>query len=102
MPFITDNPHIVIAGGGVAAVEAALALCDLAGDRIRLTIVAPTREFERRPRRPAEPFSRDHVRRHSLATFATRVGAELVPAAVTAVHADEHRVVAGDREIAYD
>lgn len=102
MPFMSAHPHVVIAGGGVAAVECALALHDLAGDRIRLTIVAPNHEFELSPLRTAEPFSRDHVRRHSLATFAARVDAELVAAPVTKVHADAHRVVAGDRTIAYD
>jgi sulfide:quinone oxidoreductase len=103
MPFTTSQPpHVVIAGGGIAAVECALALHDLAGDRIRLTIIAPNREFELRPLSTAEPFSRDHVRRHSLATFAARVGAELVPAAVTAADPEAHRVAAGDRTIAYD
>src|SRR4051794_12896388 len=94
--------HIVIAGGGVAAVECALALRDLAGDRVRLTIIAPNREFELRPLSTAEPFSRDHVRRHSLATLAARVDAQLVPDTITAVHPDERRVVAGEHTIAYD
>src|SRR3954468_24446012 len=94
--------HVVIAGGGVAAVECALALHDLAGDRVRLTIVAPNAEFELRALRTAEPFSRDHVRRHALADLATRVGAELVAAPVTKVHADQHRVVTADRTISYD
>jgi sulfide:quinone oxidoreductase len=96
------RPHIVIAGGGVAAVELALALHDLAGDRVRLTIVAPNAEFELRPLRTAEPFSRDRVRHHALATLAERVGAELVTASVTRVHADRHRVVADEHTIGYD
>src|SRR4051812_35950455 len=102
MSFPHAHPHVVIAGGGVAAVELALALRDLAGDRVRLTIVAPNREFALRPLSTAEPFSRDHVRRHSLAALADRVGAELVAEPVTKVHADEHRIVAGDPTIAYD
>jgi sulfide:quinone oxidoreductase len=102
MHFASAHPHVVIAGGGVAAVECALALRDLAGDRLRLTIVAPNREFELRPLSTAEPFSRDHVRRHSLAALAARVGAELIAAPVTALQAEQHRVVAGDRTIAYD
>src|SRR5690349_10821566 len=102
MPFTSSQPHIVVVGGGIAAVEAALALHDLAGDRVRLTIVAPNREFELRPLSTAEPFARDHVRRHSLAALAARVDADLVPAAVTAVDAEAHRVVAGERTVAYD
>jgi sulfide:quinone oxidoreductase len=102
MHFASTHPHVVIAGGGVAAVECALALHDLAGDRIRLTIVAPSPEFELRPLRTAEPFSRDHVRRHSLAALAARVGAQLVAAPLTKLHSEQHRLVAGDRTIAYD
>jgi len=98
----TARPQVLIAGGGVAAVECALALHDLAGDRVRMTIVAPDREFELRPLRTAEPFARDHVRRHSLAALAERVGARLVAAPVTEVHPEQRRVVAGDRTIAYD
>jgi sulfide:quinone oxidoreductase len=95
--------HVVIAGGGVAAVEAALALHDLAGDRIRMTIVAPQPDFELRPLRTAEPFSRDHVRRHSLAALATHVGAELVADSVAKVHPDDHTVLlGGDRTLTYD
>ena len=45
MHFASAHPHVVIASGGVAAVECALALHDLAGDRIRMTIVAPNREL---------------------------------------------------------
>src|SRR3954464_5224268 len=97
MHVASTDPHVVIAGGGVAAVECALALRDLAGDRVRLTIVAPNREFELPPLRTAEPFARDHVRHHSLAALAARVGADLVAAPVTKVHPDQHRVVAGDR-----
>jgi sulfide:quinone oxidoreductase len=36
-----DRTHIVIAGGGVAAVETLLALRELAGHRIEITLVAP-------------------------------------------------------------
>src|SRR3954453_14869653 len=97
-----SRPRVVIAGGGIAAVECALALHDLAGDRVALTIVAPNAQFELRPLRTAEPFSRDHVRRHALADLARRGGAELVAAAVTRVDAERHEVVAGDRTIPYD
>jgi sulfide:quinone oxidoreductase len=99
----SHQTHVVIAGGGVAAVEFALALHDLAGDRVRMTIVAPQPEFELRPLRTAEPFSRDHVRRHSLADLATQVGAELVADSVAKVHPEEHTVLlAGDRTLSYD
>lgn len=94
--------HVVIAGGGVAAVECALALHDLAAERVRMTLVAPNADFELHALRTAEPFSADHVRRHALAELAVHVGAELVPAAVERVDAEHQRLVAGGRTIAYD
>jgi sulfide:quinone oxidoreductase len=100
--IINNRPHVVIAGGGVAAVECALALRDLAGDRVRLTLIAPNREFELRPLRTAEPFSRDHVRKHALAALAARIDAQLVPASVERVLPEHHAVSAGGRTIAYD
>jgi sulfide:quinone oxidoreductase len=92
MPTTESPTHIVIAGGGVAAVELALALHDLAGPRVRLTLVAPQPHFELRALRTAEPFSADHARRHSLADLAERVGARLVADRVLAVDGDRHEL----------
>ncbi len=86
------RPHVVIVGGGVAAVELALALDDLARSSVRVTLVAPNPDFELRALRTAEPFSADHVRRHSLRNLAYRVGAELVTDTVVAVDAGRHAV----------
>lgn len=95
--------HVVIAGGGVAAVECALALHDLAGDRARLTIIAPEREFALRPMRTAEPFSRGHVRRHGIDDLAARVGAELITDSLVRVDAEQHTLqCAGGPVVAYD
>jgi sulfide:quinone oxidoreductase len=102
MPVPHSHTHVVIAGGGVAAVELALALADLAGDRVRMTIVAPEPDFELRPLRTAEPFAHDHVRRRPLRDLAEEVGAELVPERLVRVDPDEHQVLAGNRTIAYD
>jgi sulfide:quinone oxidoreductase len=101
---VSSRPtHVVIAGGGVAAVECALALHDLAGDRVRLTIIAPAPDFELRPMRTAEPFSRGHVRRHPLDDLAAQVGAELITDSIARVDADRHTVLrAGNRSVAYD
>jgi sulfide:quinone oxidoreductase len=49
-------PLVVIAGGGIAALEAALALDDLAGERVRIELLAPERELVYRPLLVAEPF----------------------------------------------
>jgi len=92
MHTTSHTPHVLIAGGGVAAVELALALHDLAGPRIRLTLVTPQHDFELRALRTAAPFAADHMRRHSLGDLAARVDAELVADTVVAVDARRHAV----------
>jgi len=48
--------RIVIGGGGVAGLEAALALRDLAGHQVGIDLVAPQRSFLDRPATVVEPF----------------------------------------------
>ena len=59
--------HVLIAGGGVAALETMMALHALAGDRVRITLLAPERDFHYRPMAVAEPFTIAHARRVELA-----------------------------------
>ena len=68
----------MIAGGGVAGLEAALALRDLAGDTVDLRILAPVSEFAYRPMTVQEPFAYPAAHRYQLAAIARDVGAELV------------------------
>jgi len=70
----------VIAGGGVAAAEAALALHELAGSLVELVIVAPDSEFSYRPLSVNEPFGYARTRRYPLAELAAEAGAQLVAA----------------------
>ena len=74
--------HVVIAGGGIAALEATMALRDLAEDRVRITLVAPEREFEIKALRTAEPFARGHVPRYALSEIAEPFDAEVRIASV--------------------
>jgi len=76
---------IVIAGGGVAGLEGLLALHAMAGDSVRLTLVAPDPEFTYRPLAVAEPFALGHAHRVPLSRFAEETGAELVIDAVVGV-----------------
>jgi sulfide:quinone oxidoreductase len=76
---------VVVAGGGVAGLEGLLALRALAGDRIRLTLVAPDPEFSYRPLAVAEPFALGHAHRVPLSQFADDAGAELVVDATVGV-----------------
>jgi sulfide:quinone oxidoreductase len=78
MTSTTENPFkVVIAGGGVAALEAALALRDLAGERIITTVLCPRAEFVYRPMRVREPFAYSGAQQYPLADIARDVGFEL-------------------------
>jgi len=77
--------NIVIAGGGVAGLEALLALHRLAGDRVSLTLIAPDPGFSYRPMAVAEPFALGRAHRVPLREFTDETGAELVQGAVVAV-----------------
>lgn len=70
--------HVLIAGGGVAALETALALRDLAADRVSMTVVAPNSEFVYRPMVVVEPFAYTPAQRYPLAPMVAEIGAELV------------------------
>jgi sulfide:quinone oxidoreductase len=95
--------QIVIVGGGVAGLEALLALQALAGDRIGLTLVSPHDAFVDRPMTVAEPFHLGSAVRHSLPELIAERGGAFVGATVAAVHADEHRVTYADgSDIGFD
>jgi len=95
--------HVVIAGGGVAALEALIALRDLAGDRVHVTLVAPASDFTYRPLSVAEPFCLGHATHHSLRTIARDFGAEFVRGAVRRVDAEHSELILDDdSELSYD
>jgi sulfide:quinone oxidoreductase len=69
---------VVIAGGGVAAAEAGLALRDLGGDRVDITLVAPNDEFVYRPMTVGEPFGHAKAARVPLDRIALEHGIDLI------------------------
>ena len=88
--------EVVVAGGGVAALETALALHALAGDLVSVELVAPERQFSYRPLSVAEPYQFGEMRRFPLARLASAAGAGLRPGAVVAVDAEEKSVTLAD------
>lgn len=99
----SEPVHVVIAGGGVAALEAMMALRALAGARVRITLLAPEREFHYRPMAVAEPFTIAAARHIALVAIAADFDARHVAGALDSVHAAERCVVTRDGErIAYD
>jgi sulfide:quinone oxidoreductase len=57
---------VVVAGGGVAALELALALNHLAAGSVGITIVAPEPDFTYRPPSTAAPLALGYVERYPL------------------------------------
>jgi sulfide:quinone oxidoreductase len=95
--------RVVIAGGGVAALEAALALRALAADRIDVGLLAPDPRFWYRPLAVAEPFGLGEVKHFDLAELAAEAGASYVPGALTRVDVDERIAhTSSGSSVAYD
>ncbi len=82
--------HVLIAGGGVAALEAALALRDLAEGRVSVELLAPDPQFWYRPMAVAAPFKLGEVQQLELEALAHRIGASFTPGALVGVDAWRH------------
>jgi sulfide:quinone oxidoreductase len=72
-----STPRVVIAGGGVAALEAALALRDWLGDSVGLELLSPHEGFVYRPLAVARPFGLVAEFELDLNAFARDTGATL-------------------------
>jgi sulfide:quinone oxidoreductase len=84
--------NVVIAGGGIAALEALLALRWLAEERVQVTLISPDPDFVYRPMLIAEPFDLGRVYRFDLARIAAHQGATLNSDRVISV-SEERRVL---------
>jgi sulfide:quinone oxidoreductase len=74
----SESFTVVIAGSGVAALEAALALRDLGGERFAITLLAPNADFVYRPMTVREPFAYGPASRHPLSALAEQIGVDLL------------------------
>ncbi len=95
--------RVLIAGGGVASIEAALALRDLCGDRVSVGVFSPSHDFVYRPYAVGEPYGSARVAKYDAADLVARCGAEFHLASVAAVECEERKLVThdGDR-FSYD
>ena len=82
--------RVVIAGGGVAALETLLALRVFAGARTAITLIAPERDFTLRPATVGEPFELAEARQLSLTDICADQGAELVESDLASVDVARH------------
>ena len=94
---------LLIAGGGPAALEAALAVQRLAGDRLPITLLADRDEFVYRPVAVAEPFGFASAQRFSLRQLCADRGFRFRQGTLAAVEADQHRVrIEPDGHVPYE
>jgi sulfide:quinone oxidoreductase len=95
--------RVLIVGGGVVAVETLLALRELAGERVAVTVLAPNEELVYRPMTVREPFSYAAAGRYQLAAIVSDLGAELVADSLDRVDREGQSVfTAGGAELPYD
>ncbi len=98
-----DRFSVVIAGGGVAAIEGLLRLRRLAGDDVDVTLLAPNEEFAFRALSVKEPFALGAAERHPLRQIVRDAGAEWVRDTLSWIDPDGQVVHTGDgAELRYD
>jgi sulfide:quinone oxidoreductase len=101
-----DSPvqprEVLIVGGGIAAIEALMALADLGDRRLRLRLVAGHPSFRLRPQILGEPWGGPPLR-IDLARLCHAFGARFVSGTVTGVDADaRHVTTAGGETQGYE
>jgi sulfide:quinone oxidoreductase len=94
--------RVLIAGGGVAALEAALALRALAEDRVSVELLAPEFQFWYRPLAVAEPFELGAVTHFELPELAAAAGAAFSPGTLVSVDPQRRLAQTSVGALSYD
>jgi sulfide:quinone oxidoreductase len=95
--------RVVICGGGIAAVEGLLRLRRLAGDSVKIELVAPNDELVYRPMAVREPFAFGPPRRYPLRRIARDCDADWTQDSLAWVDPDAQVVHTGEgRRVEYD
>jgi sulfide:quinone oxidoreductase len=95
--------RVLIAGAGVAALECALALHELAGREAAVELLAPAPELAHRPSSVATPFGAPPAARLDLRDLAAELGMRLRRDALEAVESATNSVITRDGErVRYD
>jgi sulfide:quinone oxidoreductase len=97
------SARVLIAGGGVASIETALALQDLARDRVTVEVCSPRKDFAYRPFAVGDPYGAAEIPHYDLEDLAGRCGATFRLESIASVEADAQQAISHDKqEIPYD
>jgi sulfide:quinone oxidoreductase len=91
-----EKQRVLIVGAGIAGVESALALRDLATDWVEVGLCDPRREFVFRPFAVGEPYGAARIFRYDLGLLAEHCGASFHAGGIAS--ADPERRVAVTRD----
>jgi len=95
--------RVLIVGGGVGGLEAAIALEDLAGPRATVELCASREDFVYRPFAVGEPYGASRVLRYNLPRLLERCGAGFRPENIAAVDPERGIATSHDgNEIPFD
>src|SRR5450631_2887978 len=98
-----ERPRVVVIGGGVAGLEALLALRTLAGQRVELELISPHPSFHYRPLAVAEAFGAKPSSTLELSAVAADADAEYIQDAVVEIKAGTRSLrLASSRVCNYD
>ncbi|HLM85719.1 MAG TPA: FAD-dependent oxidoreductase, partial [Solirubrobacteraceae bacterium] len=87
-----DAAHVLIAGGGFAAVETMLALRALAPERVRMTLISASPVLAYKPTATTEAFDETPPRTYDLQAIAADAGASFHLDRLEAVASHDHSV----------
>lgn len=94
---------MLIAGAGIAGIEAALALRDLAGELVEVEMRDPRREFAFRPFAVGEPYGAARIFRYDMEALAARCGASFHADGIVSVEPGRRLATTRDGEqLSYD
>jgi sulfide:quinone oxidoreductase len=95
---VGDGHRVLIAGAGVAGLEAAFALRDLAGDRVEVSLHDPGIEFAYRPFGIGEPYGTTRPFRYDLRRLSELCDASLHTGAIASVEPERRIAISREGE----
>jgi sulfide:quinone oxidoreductase len=97
-----DRLRVLIAGGGVAALETMLGLRALAPELVRTELLAPESRFSYRPLAVAEPFDAGRAEHYELSELAREAGATHRAGSLTGVDVERRLAQTSQGDVQFD